>query len=64
MSALPPGYSTIGPIYESILVKEKFIELCKKEGKTMEGKLKEIINKAIKEVFPDFVAPEEVKPNV
>jgi hypothetical protein len=59
MSTLPPGYGTIGPIYESIPTKDKFIEVCKGEGKTMEAKLKELIKGAILLKFPEFVFPEE-----
>jgi hypothetical protein len=64
MSTLPPGYGTIGPIYEAIPTKDKFIEVCKGEGKTMEAKLKELIKSAILSKFPDFAFPEEVPANV
>jgi len=60
MSSAPQGYSTIGPIYEKTLIKEKFIEVCKLENKTMEAKLKELIKTAITSTFPDHVFPEDV----
>jgi hypothetical protein len=59
MASIPHGFSTIGPIYESTKVKEKFIDVCKKESKTMETKLKELIKDSIRGVFPEFEFPTE-----
>ena len=59
MSSAPPGYSTIGPIYAEVSIKQKFIDLCKAENKTMEKKLKEMISVAIRVAYPDFKFPEE-----
>jgi hypothetical protein len=59
MSSAPQGYSTIGPIYELKTVKEKFIEVCKAEDKTMEQKLKELIKTAVKTTFPEFAFPDD-----
>lgn len=59
MPSVPPGCKTIGPIYEYESVKNKFVELCKNEGKYMETKLKELIRGAVSAAFPDFVFPVE-----
>lgn len=64
MPSMPPGFSTIGPIYEAEPTKTKFIEACKKEKKTMERKLKDLIHGFVKEHFPDYVFPEEGVPEV
>jgi hypothetical protein len=58
MSAVPPGFSTIGPIVVSTIIKKKFIEVCNSEDKTMEFKLKEQISESIRGRFPEFVFPE------
>jgi hypothetical protein len=44
MSTLPPGCKSVGPIYILIEDKELFETACKSEGKTMGGKLKELID--------------------
>jgi hypothetical protein len=46
MSTLPPGYASVGPIYIPVEDKEKFVAACKAEGKTMEVKLKDLIDMA------------------
>jgi len=46
MSTLPPGYASLGPIYIPTDDKEKFVGVCKTEGKTMELKLKELVDMA------------------
>ena len=60
MSSAPQGYSTIGPIYEKTLIKDKFIDVCKVENKTMEKKLKELIKTAITSTFPEYAFPEDM----
>ena len=49
MSSLPDGYSTIGPIIVADTFKNRFINFCKKKGKSMEQALKEMIGEKITE---------------
>jgi hypothetical protein len=46
MSTLPPGYASVGPIYIPEPDKQAFVDVCKAEGKTMEVKLKELLDMA------------------
>lgn len=64
MSSVPLGYGTIGPFVENLEVKDKFIEVCKAEGKTMENKLKELVLAAIQSRFPGFLHPDKREENV
>jgi len=59
MSSAPPGYTTLGPIYILIPVKDKFRNACDLDGVTMERKLKTIVNTVIVQRFPDFTIPPE-----
>jgi len=54
MSSVPEGYSSIGPVYMTTRMKEKFVDACKLDGKTINTKLKEIVLATIREKFPDF----------
>jgi hypothetical protein len=59
MSTLPPGNKSIGPIYIPVDVKEQFLTVCKSENKTMNDKLKELVDMAIgKKPWPVIVPAE------
>jgi hypothetical protein len=57
MTTVPPGYSTLGPVYLLSTIKEKFKDCCKLEDVTMESELKRFVKMKIKEKFPEFECP-------
>lgn len=54
MSNLPPGVRTLGPVYVSEKLKDKYIQACQIEKKLITDQIKEDVTRFVMKHFPDF----------